>query len=199
MKDAADMWVHEGITNYSENLFVEYYFGKKDAEDYVIGTRKNIQNDRPIIGIYNANREGSGDMYYKGGNMMHTIRNVINDDDKWRGILRGLSSEFWHKTVTTEQVESYIAQKAGIDLSKVFDQYLRTTKIPLFKYKMEGNKLSFQYDRVVPSFAMPIRVAVNGKEVTINPTETMQSMTFPEAITSVVVNRNFYVGLEAVK
>jgi len=39
MKDAADMWIHEGFTNYSENLFVEYYFGKKDAEDYVIGSR----------------------------------------------------------------------------------------------------------------------------------------------------------------
>ncbi len=199
MKDAADMWIHEGITNYSETLFVEYYFGKKDAEDYIIGTRKNIQNDNPIIGTYNANREGSGDMYYKGGNMMHTIRNVINDDEKWRGILRGLNSEFWHKTVTTEQVESYISQKSGIGLSKFFDQYLRTTKIPLFKYKMEGDKLSFQYDRVVPGFTMPIRVAVNGNEVTINPNETMQSMTFPDTVASVVVNRNFYVESEAVK
>ena len=131
--------------------------------------------------------------------MMHTIRNVINDDEKWRGILRGLNSEFWHQTVTTEQVESYITQRAGVDLSKVFDQYLRTTKIPLFRYKMEGIKLSFQYDRVVPGFAMPVRVAVNGKEATITPTETMQSMTFSDAVTSVVVNRNFYVESEAVK
>jgi len=199
MKDAADMWIHEGFTNYTENLFVEYYFGKKDAEDYVIGTRKNIQNDFPIIGVYGANREGSGDMYYKGGNILHTIRSVINNDEKWRGILRGLNSEFWHKTVTTQQVESYITQKAGIDLSNVFDQYLRTTKVPLLRYKIEGSNLSFKYDRVIPGFAMPIRVAINGKEVAMTPTETMQSMTFPEAITSVVINRNFYVESEAVK
>ncbi|MBK8464482.1 MAG: M1 family metallopeptidase [Chloracidobacterium sp.] len=199
MKDAADMWIHEGFTNYSENLFVEYHFGKKDAEDYVIGTRKNIQNDLPIIGTYGANREGSGDMYYKGGNILHTIRNVINDDEKWRGILRGLNAEFWHKTVTTQQVESYITQKAGIDLSKVFDQYLRTTKVPLLRYKIEGNKLSFQYDRVVSGFAMPLRLAVNGKEVAVIPAETTQSMTFPEEITSVVINRNFYVESEAAK
>lgn len=199
MKDAADMWIHEGFTNYSENLFTEYWFGKKAGSDYVIGTRANIQNDFPIIGTYGANREGSGDMYYKGGNLLHTIRNVINNDEKWRSILRGLNSEFWHQTVTTQQVESYISQRSGIDLSRVFDQYLRTTKIPLFKYKIDGNKVSFQYDRVVEGFAMPIRVAINGKEVSLKPTETIQSMDFSDAVTSVVVDRNFYVESEATK
>jgi aminopeptidase N len=199
MKDAADMWIHEGFANYAESLFVEYYFGKKDAEDYVIGSRKNIANDKPIIGTYNANREGSGDMYSKGGNMLHTIRQVVNDDAKWRSILTGLNRDFWHQTVTTQQVESYMSDHAGIDLSKVFDQYLRTTKIPLFRYQIDGKQLSFQYDRVVPGFAMPLRVAINGKEVLIKPAETMQSMTFPEAVTSVVVDRNFYVEFEPAK
>ena len=130
MRDAADMWIHEGFTNYAENLFVEYYWGKQAGADYVIGSRKNIANDEPIIGTYGANREGSGDMYYKGGNMLHTIRQIVNDDEKWRSILTGLNKDFWHQTVTTQQVESYVSQHAGIDLSKVFDQYLRTTKIP---------------------------------------------------------------------
>jgi aminopeptidase N len=199
MKDAADMWIHEGFTNYSENLFVEYYFGKKDGQDYVIGSRKNIRNDTPIIGTYNANREGSGDMYSKGGAMLHTIRQIVNDDEKWRSILTGLNRDFYHQTVTTKQVESYISEHAGIDLSKVFDQYLRTTKIPLFRYKIDGNNLSFQYDRVVPGFAMPLRVAVNGKNVTVEPTEAMRSMTIQDPITSVVVDRNYYVESEAAK
>jgi len=199
MRDAADMWIHEGFTNYSENLFVEYYWGKQMGADYVIGTRRGIRNDTPIIGTYGANREGSGDMYNKGGNLLHTVRQIVNDDAKWRSILQGLNKDFWHQTVTTQQVESYISQHAGIDLSKVFDQYLRTTKIPLLKYKIESDNLSFQYDRIVQGFAMPIRVTVNGKEVTIKPSETMQTMTFPEAITSVVVDRNFYVESEAVK
>ena len=199
MKDAADMWIHEGLTNYAENLFVEYYFGKKDAEDYVIGSRRNIANDTPIIGTYGANREGSSDMYYKAGNMLHTIRHLINDDDKWRGILRGLNSEFWHQTVTTEQIESYITQHAGMDLRKVFDQYLRTTMIPLLKYKIEGNKLSFDYHKVVKGFAMPLRVKVNGKEVVITPTENMQTRTFDEGIKTFEVDRNFYVDKEAIK
>jgi aminopeptidase N len=199
MKDAADMWIHEGFTNYSENLFVEYHFGKKDAEDYVIGSRHNIQNDGTIIGTYNSNREGSSDMYYKGGNLLHTIRHIVNDDAKWLSIMRGLNSDFWHKTVTTAQLESYISQKAGIDLSKVFDQYLRTTKIPLLQYKTDGKNLSFKYDRVVAGFAMPLRVNINGKELGITPNETMQTLTLPEEIKTFEVNRNFYIDAETIK
>lgn len=199
MKDAADMWIHEGFTNYSESLFVDYWFGKKEAEEYVVGSRHNIRNDQPIIGTYNANREGSGDMYSKGGSLLHTIRNIINDDEKWRGILRGLNKDFWHQTVTTAQIENYISQKAGIDLSKVFDQYLRTTKIPLLQYKTDGKKLSFKYDRIVPGFSMSLRVNVNGKELLITPNETMQTLTLPEEIKTFEVNRNFYVDSEAVK
>jgi len=193
MKDAADMWVHEGFANYAENLFVEYHFGKKDAEDYVVGTRRGIRNDRPIIGTYGSNREGSGDMYPKGGNMLHTIRHIINDDAKWLSILRGLSADFWHQTVTTEQIESYISNKAGTDLSKVFDQYLRTTKIPLLRYSVNGKSVSFYYDRVVKGFAMPLRVSLNGKEIQITPNEVKQTFEFSEEIKTFEVNRNFYI------
>ena len=193
MKDAADMWIHEGFANYSENLFVEYHFGKKDAEDYVIGSRRGIRNDRPIIGVYGTNREGSGDMYPKGGNMLHTIRHIINDDAKWLSILRGLNADFWHQSVTTEQIESYISKQAGIDFSKLFDQYLRTTNIPLLKYKINGKTVAFNYERVVKGFAMPIRVAINGKEVIIKPSELNQTFEFTEDIKTFEVNRNFYI------
>jgi len=196
MKDAADMWIHEGFANYAENLFVEYHFGKKDAEDYVVGTRRSIRNDRPVIGTYGTNREGSGDMYPKGGNMLHTIRQIINDDEKWRSILHGLNADFWHQTVTTEQIESYITKKAGINFSKVFDQYLRTTKIPLLKYTVNGKTVSFNYERVVPGFAMPVRVMINGKETVIRPNETKQTLEYPEEIKSFEVNRNFYIQSE---
>ncbi len=199
MKDAADMWIHEGFTNYTENLFVEYHFGKKDGQDYVIGSRQNIRNESPIIGTYNSNREGSGDMYYKGGNLLHTIRHIINNDEKWRAILRGLNKDFWHQSVTTGQVENYISNKAGIDLSKVFDQYLRGTNIPVLLYKTDGKTLSFKFDKVVRGFAMPIRVNINGKEVLITPNETLQTLTNSEEIKSFEANRNFYVNPEVMK
>lgn len=193
MKDAADMWIHEGFTNYSENLFVEYYFGKQDAQDYVIGSRRNIRNDQPIIGKYGVNNSGSSDMYYKGGNMLHTIRQIVNDDEKWRSILRGLNKDFWHQTVTTAEIESYISQKSGKDLSKVFDQYLRTITIPVLQYKIDGARLTFNFDEVVKDFSMPVKVYVNGKDMIIIPRGEEQSLVYPEPIQTFEVDRNFYI------
>ena len=128
--------------------------------------------------------------------MLHTIRHIINDDAKWLSIMRGLNADFWHQTVTTEQIESYISKKAGTDLSKVFDQYLRTTKIPLLKYTVNGKTLSFSYERVVAGFAMPIRVSINGKETVLTPNEVKQTLEFPDAIKTFEVNRNFYIETE---
>ena len=196
MKDAADMWIHEGFTNYSENLFVEYWFGKKDAETYVIGSRMNIRNDKPIIGTYGTNREGSGDMYAKGGNMLHTIRQIVNDDEKWRGILRGLNEDFWHQTVTSEQIENYISKNAGINLSKIFSQYLRTTDIPVLQYKIEGKNLNYKFDKVVKNFSMPIRVNINGQTVSLTPNEAMKTYTSTDEIKTFEVDKNFYVNVE---
>jgi len=195
MKDAADMWVHEGFTNYSENLFVEYHFSKKQAQDYVIGTRKLIRNQSPIIGTYGVNKSGSGDMYYKGGNMLHTIRHVINDDEKWRGILRGLNKDFRHTTVTGDQVEKYISNASGINLDKVFDQYLRSTKIPVLKYRIEGKQVRYRYENVVEGFDMPLRVTVNGKPGMIKPGTWDQTIDFDSPVTTFEVDRNFYIDV----
>ena len=193
MKDAADMWIHESFTNYSENLFVEYFFTQKEAEDYVIGCRKNVRNDTPIIGTYNQNKSGSGDMYYKGGNMLHTIRHIIDNDIKWRSILRGLNSTFYHKTVTTQQIEDYISKESGIDLSKVFDQYLRTTKIPKLVFHTDGKKVAYRFDNVVDGFSMPIKVLVNGKLTVLNATESKKTFEAEKDVKSFNVDRNFYI------
>ncbi|MFM7564254.1 MAG: M1 family metallopeptidase, partial [Planctomycetota bacterium] len=198
MKDAADMWIHEGFTNYSENLFVEYHFSQKEAEDYVIGCRKLVRNDKPIIGEYGLNREGSGDMYYKGGNMLHTLRHMVNDTERWREILRGLNREFRHQTVTTEQVEQYLARETGMDLAKFFDQYLRTTDIPVFQYQFQGEQLTYCLAKVVDGFSIPLRVKINGEEVTLKPTQQRQVFRASKPINEVEVDRNFYVESEKV-
>ena len=125
--------------------------------------------------------------------MLHTIRHIINDDEKWRSILTGLNRDFWHQTVTTQQIESYISEKSGIDLSKVFDQYLRTTNIPVLQYKIDGKSVSFRYDKVVKGFTMPVRAIVNGKDMLLTPGETLQVKQFPEPVTSFEVDRNFYL------
>jgi len=196
MKDAADMWIHESFATYAEGLFTECQQGKKAGAEYTIGQRKLIRNDVPIIGAYGVNHEGSGDMYDKGANMLLTIRQLVDDDARWRGILRGLGKTFWHQTVTTKQIENYISRQSGMDLSKVFDEYLRTTKIPTLEYKLEGQKLSYRWTDVVPGFAMPVKVTTStGSYSWIRPTEKWKAMAVrlsrPEDFR---VDENFYVN-----
>lgn len=193
-KDIADMWIHESFTNYSETLFTDYWFGKEAGNAYVQGTRKNIANDVPIIGPYNVNQEGSGDMYYKGGNMIHMIRQVINDDEKFRQILRGLNKTFYHKTVTTKQIEDYINKQSGINFSKLFDQYLRTTQIPVLEYKINGHKLSYRYTNCVKGFHLPLKITFKTLQW-IHPTEKWKTLNlYPEGDNSFTVDPNFYIN-----
>ena len=194
-KDHADMWVHESFANYAEGLYTECQFGKEAGARYVIGTRRGIRNDRPIVAAYGVNAQGSGDMYPKGGNMLHTIRQIVGDDEKWRGILRGLQSTFRHQTVTGAQVEGYIAHGAGVDLSKVFDQYLRTTMIPTLEYRIQGNTLSYRWTNVVPGFDMQVGVRLSDQGWTvIHPTEAWQTATLRLADASAfAVDPNYYV------
>lgn len=175
-KDIADMWIHEGFTDYSETLFTECSENKQAGNEYVIGLRKNIANDAPIIGPYDVNKEGSGDMYYKGANLIHTIRQLINNDEKFRQILRGLNKTFYHKTVTTAEIENYIARESGLKLDKIFDQYLRYTKIPLLEYKIKSGSLSYRWITDVKGFDMPIKVTLkNGIYTSVTPTNEWKS------------------------
>lgn len=195
MRDVADMWIHESFTNYSENLFVEYHFSEIEAQDYVIGCRKRVRNDVPIIGVYDVNQSGSGDMYYKGGNMLHAIRHTINDTEKWREILRGLNQDFYHQTVTTQQIEDYISEKSGIDFRLFFDQYLRTTKIPRLKYSIAGKQVTYQLENVIPGFAYPVRVDIDGEQKTIVPSEHPQTLELDKPVESFLLDRNFYIDV----
>ncbi|MEM7784591.1 MAG: M1 family metallopeptidase [Planctomycetota bacterium] len=193
MKDTADMWIHESFTNYSENLFVEYHFTQKEAQDYVIGCRENVSNNKPIIAEYGLNRSGSGDMYYKGGNMLHMIRQIIADDEKWRQILRGLNQEFWHQTVTTQQIENYISEQAKFDFTKVFDQYLRDTRIPVFSYQIKDDLIEYQFEETVDGFSIPLKITINGDPITVYPSEAKKRIRWSSPISEVTVDRNYYV------
>ncbi len=193
-KDVADMWIHESFTNYSESLYLDYHFGKEAGQAYVRGTRMNIANDIPIIGTYGLNKRGSGDMYYKGGNLLNMIRQILQDDDKWRLILRGLNKEFYHQTVTTEQVESYISTQAGLNLGKVFDQYLRDTRIPIFEYYQQGGEIQYRWTNAVKDFDMPVDVMFNGKAIRLPAKTAWQKLevSVPQAL---VVDPDYYVGV----
>ena len=195
-KDIADMWIHEGFTAYAESLFVEYYYGKEAGAEYVIGTRKSIQNDQPIIGQYNVNAEGSADMYYKGSNMIHTLRQLVDDDERWREILRELNSTFYHQTVTTKEIEDYLSVQTGINLSSFFDQYLRDTRIPTLEYSIENTTLKYHYTNVVKNYAIPVKVIIGDKEYELYPNTEWKQMPISSEITEIKIDSNYYVSVK---
>ena len=186
-KDIADMWVHEGFTSYSETLFTEFYYGKDAANAYIQGVRQGIQNDMPIIGHYGVNQEGSGDMYAKAANMLHTIRQIIGDDTKFRNLLRGLNKTFYHQTVTTQQVEEYMIKESGKDLQKIFDQYLRATDIPTLE--IQGG--AYRWTNTIDGFNMPVRL-INGQW--LQPTTEWKKGS--KTLSAKDIDKNFYINVK---
>ncbi|SHG36403.1 Peptidase family M1 [Flavobacterium micromati] len=193
-KDIADMWIHESFTNYSESLFVEFYYGKEAGFSYVRGLRKNIENDKPIIGQYEVNNEGSSDMYYKGANMLHTLRQIINNDEKWRSILRGLNSTFYHQTVTTKQIEDYLSKNSGLDLTSFFNQYLRDTRVPTLEYFFKNNTIGYRWINCVSGFNLPVKVTIDGIEKVLNPTTEWQNITSQATASKLEIDKNYYLA-----
>ncbi|HVW13777.1 MAG TPA: M1 family metallopeptidase [Mucilaginibacter sp.] len=198
-KDLGDMWIHEGFTNYSESLFIEKFYGKQAGQEYVHGTRFLIQNDKPIVGPYNVNKEGSSDMYYKGGNLLNMVRTIINDDEKWRDILRGLNKTFYHKTVTYDDIINYICDQSGKDLKPVFDQYLHYRNLPILEF-MNDRKgvLTCRWQSDVKGFNMPVRVRVKGGEYQfIKPTTRFTPVNIDGATKDniEVDTFNYYIGV----
>jgi aminopeptidase N len=187
------MWVHEGFTNYSETIFTTCEYGTEAGNEYCIGSRQLIQNDIPLIGPYGVNQEGSGDMYCKGGNLLHTIRQCIINDSTFRNILRGLNKTFYHSTTTSAAVEDYISKQSGIDFSKVFDQYLRTTQIPVLEYQVIGQELKYRFTNCIAGFTMPLKVTWGNAVQWIHPTESWNTLTTKSAPGTFSVDKNFYI------
>jgi aminopeptidase N len=190
-KDIADMWIHESFTTYSENLYLDYHFGKEASSEYVIGTRYSISNKDPMIGPYGVNRRGS-DIYTKGANLLHTLRQIADNDELWRSILRGLNSNFYHQTVETKQIEDYISSKIGFDLSSFFDQYLRDVRIPKFEYSILNGVLTYRWIEVIQNFTMPIEINVDGENIKLYPTTQKKSIKIESE--TIKVNKNYYVN-----
>jgi aminopeptidase N len=205
-KDIADMWIHEGFTNYSETLFTEWLSGKEAGSAYNKGARKNIRNDKPILGTYNVHNTGSGDMYPKASAMLHSIRMSMNNDEKFRQMLRHLNKKFYHQIVTTSMIEKEISIYAGYSVKGIFTQYLTTTQIPSFDYisSMDGKTLKYRYSNAVNDFYLPLQIKV-GKEILVlkpkvNQWQTIQLTPFQiDNLNLENVKNYFYINMNGRK
>lgn len=196
--DLADMWIHESFTNYSEALFIDFFYGKEASQAYVNGNRRGIQNDSPIQGPYNVNKEGSGDMYNKGGVLHNMIRTMIDDDDKWRDILRGLNKKFYHQTVDYGDIVNYMSKESGINLDKTFEQFVQKKSIPTLEViENSPGVFMIRWISEVKDFQMPVHIFdKDGKRLRIDPTDKFKVMRL-DGLTKEnfkVDTYNYYIG-----
>lgn len=170
--DIADMWIHEGFCTYSEVLYVECIYGYDIMLKYVNNQKRSVRNDKPIIGPYNVNKKGSNDMYQKGSLMLHTLRNLIDNDSLWFSIIKGISEEFKYKIVDGIEIINYINEKVDLDLYYFFKQYLNNADIPIFEYKIQkngrGSTLLYRWN-AINDFNMNIKVNIGQKDLWLSP------------------------------
>ena len=176
--DIADMWIHEGFTQYTEIVFIECQFGYEKAMKYARGLNRNVANDKPIIGPCCVNQEGSGDMYPKGALLLNTLRHVVNNDELWWKIILKYSETFRHKIIDTETVVNFFNKESKMNLTPIFDQYLRYKKIPGLEIKVVKNKLEYQWKTDVADFKMPVDIKIDGKEIRLEPTNKAKKSKF---------------------
>ena len=191
--DVADMWIHESFTSYSEALYLDYHYGTEAGNAYCIGHRRIAANKSTIAGIRDVNKRGSGDMYAKGAAMLHTLRQVINDDEKFRSILRGLNKDFYHQTISGDDVENYFMEKTGLEIHGFFDQYLRTIDIPIVQYKIKKDVLSYRFKQVVENFSIPIKFYIDSETVWLTPSKKWKTYQLKGPNNTVSIDENFYI------
>lgn len=197
-KDLADKWIHEGLAGYTEILYLEQQFGKDAAREYLIAKRKSILNSRPVIARYNINESGDSDDYAKGRAVIHMVRAIMNDDAKFRQLLIDINKKFYHTTTTSQAIEQYISQASGTDFSKMFAQYLHTTKLPVLEYKISGSKLQYRYANCREDFTMPLKTIINGEQW-LKPTTTWKHVRLKKGkVATLEIDPDFYVTAKKV-
>ncbi|MFZ1140921.1 MAG: M1 family metallopeptidase [Candidatus Sulfotelmatobacter sp.] len=176
--DSSDMWIHEGWTTYLESLYVEYMYGHDDAVKYLNGYKSKVKNEEPIIAPRGVNREPPQDQYFKGALFINTLRSVVNDDARWWKLLHDFYQHFKYQNIMTEDVVEYFNQHTGMNLTPIFDQYLRHTAIPTLELKFDNGKgtVSYRWKVDEPAFQMPVRVGKKDNRQIIQATTDWQTM-----------------------
>ena len=179
--DPSDMWIHEGWTTYLESLYVEYMYGKDDAIKYLNGYKPKVKNDRPILTLRGVNGEPPADQYFKGVLFINTLRSIVDDDARWWKLLHDFYQHFKYQNIMTDDVVQFFNQQTGMNLTPIFDQYLRHTAIPTLELKFDTAKgtVSYRWQADEPMFQMPVRVGKKDNWQVLRATSDWQTTRTP--------------------
>lgn len=165
--DMADFWLHEAFATYSEGLFWQQQYGPDGLSGYLSDLTEQVTGREPILGVYDVNHihYDIGDLYAKGALLLHTFRQVLNNDRLWEDLLRGIQTRFKHQTISTNDLINYINTKTGQDYTYFFDQYLKYPTLPTLQLRLTpaGQSLTVKYrwKADVAQFRMPVRISTS--------------------------------------
>jgi aminopeptidase N len=174
--DRSDMWIHEGWATYLESLYVESLWGRTDALQYLNLLKTKVKNLQPIVSARGVNSTPPEDQYFKGALFINTLRSVVNDDARWWALLHGFYQHFQYQNILTEDVVAYFNQETGMNLTPVFDQYLRHAALPVLDLQRSPEGVRYRWEADAPGFAMPVMVGGKEHRQMIHPTTTWQTM-----------------------
>ncbi len=179
--DRSDMWIHEAWATYLEALYVEYRWGKDDGLKYLNGYKTKVRNTRPIVAQRGVNQAPPEDQYFKGALFINTLRSLVNDDKRWFALLHDFFQHFKYRNIMTEDVVQYFNEKLGMNLTPIFDEYLRHVALPVLELKFDESEgdVSYRWKADEAAFAMPVRVGTNDRWQIIRPTSEWQTMNTP--------------------
>jgi aminopeptidase N len=178
--DWDDFWLHEAYAQYMQPLYGRAREGEGRYMTMMLAGLARFENRHPIVsgtpresGLVSDNTTGpAGDIYFKGGWMLHTLRGMIGDDafgELTRRAVYGRPDprpgNFTSRFATTEEYRRLADQVAGRDLGWFFDVYLGTAALPVLEQQRSGDTLTLAWrtegDRPFP---MAVPVTIDGAE-----------------------------------
>lgn len=167
-----DIWLSEGMATYTEQLFLEQFWGSAAAAS----TRFNVFNQvmaQPGGSVWvddttDVNRIFNGRLtYYKGAAVAHMLRYMAPEDSLFFKGLRTYQQQYKYGTAVTADLKSIMEQAYGLSLDSFFRQWIYEQGYPTFNAKWaQGNtvvhiKLNQTTSHSsVPAFTMPVEVRV---------------------------------------
>lgn len=162
--DIADRWLQEGFVGLAEELVIAHYWGANAGNAFMQGRFRTIENDTPVIGKYGINEDGGQDNYVKGWAVLHMIKTMLYNDDQFIHLLKKLNQQFYHKIISSHTIEDFFIKETKLQLKPFFDQYLRSTQIPVLQYTFKDNQIWYRFVNCNKGFTMPLETNLIGQK-----------------------------------